>query len=61
MHSNQHRYYDPQSSRFVSKDRIGLAGGLNPFQYAPNPIEWVTRSVSPSGVRKPEVVARTTK
>ncbi|WP_321930421.1 RHS repeat-associated core domain-containing protein, partial [Burkholderia cenocepacia] len=41
LHYNRHRYYDPNSGRFVSKDPIGLAGGLNAFQYAPNPISWI--------------------
>ncbi|WP_279608079.1 RHS repeat domain-containing protein [Burkholderia pyrrocinia] len=41
LHHNRHRYYDPSSGRFISKDPIGLAGGLNAFQYAPNPVEWV--------------------
>ena len=27
--------------RFLSTDPIGLAGGLNLYQYAPNPIRWV--------------------
>ncbi|RQT15728.1 DUF4329 domain-containing protein [Burkholderia contaminans] len=40
LHYNRYRYYDPQSGRFVSKDPIGLAGGLNPWQYANNPIHW---------------------
>nr|WP_244133224.1 RHS repeat-associated core domain-containing protein [Burkholderia gladioli] len=26
---NRHRYYDPSSGRFVGKDAIGLAGGIN--------------------------------
>ncbi|MCO1454915.1 RHS repeat-associated core domain-containing protein [Burkholderia multivorans] len=26
LHCNRHRYYDPGSGRFVSKDPIGLAG-----------------------------------
>ncbi|RQR70887.1 RHS repeat-associated core domain-containing protein [Burkholderia sp. Bp9012] len=38
---NRHRYYDPRSGRFISKDPIGLAGGLNSYQYAPNPVQWV--------------------
>nr|WP_321788553.1 RHS repeat-associated core domain-containing protein [Paraburkholderia sp. J94] len=40
LHYNRHRYYDPASGRFISKDPIGLAGGINAFQYAPNPISW---------------------
>ncbi|WP_080403677.1 RHS repeat-associated core domain-containing protein [Burkholderia ubonensis] len=27
--------------RFISKDLIGLQGGLNAFQYVPNPIKWI--------------------
>ena len=41
LHYNRHRYYDPGLGRFVSKDPIGLAGGLNAFQYAPNPTDWL--------------------
>nr|WP_321840119.1 RHS repeat-associated core domain-containing protein [Paraburkholderia bannensis] len=38
---NRHRYYDPDSEWFISKDPIGLAGGINAFTYAPNPISWI--------------------
>ncbi|RBB41295.1 type IV secretion protein Rhs, partial [Burkholderia reimsis] len=41
LHYNRHRYYDPGSGRFVSKDPIGLAGGINVYQYALNPVTWV--------------------
>ena len=41
LHYNRYRYYDPVSGRFVSKDPIGLEGGVNLHQYAPNPLEWI--------------------
>ena len=41
LHYNRYRYYDPGSGRFVSKDPIGLAGGINAWQYAPNPVGWI--------------------
>ncbi|MCT7304625.1 RHS repeat-associated core domain-containing protein [Ralstonia wenshanensis] len=41
LHYNRHRYYDPSSGRFISKDPIGLAGGLNAHEYAPNPVSWI--------------------
>ncbi|CAM2068867.1 RHS repeat protein [Sulfidibacter corallicola] len=41
LHYNYHRYYDPEMGRFVSPDPVGLLGGENLYQYAPNPIGWV--------------------
>ena len=38
---NTFRYYDPDIGRFISQDPIGLAGGMNLYQYAPNPIRWI--------------------
>lgn len=41
LHYNRFRYYCPQQGRFIHQDPIGLAGGINPYQYAPNPVNWV--------------------
>jgi len=41
LHYNLFRYYDPDSARFTQQDPIGLAGGLNLYQYAPNALGWV--------------------
>lgn len=41
LHYNRHRYYDPDVGRFISQDPIGLTGGTNPYQYAPNPLSWI--------------------
>ena len=41
LHYNRHRYYDPETARFVTQDPIGLVGGENLFRYTPNPTGWV--------------------
>lgn len=41
LHYNLFRYYDPQVGRFIVQDPIGLVGGWNLYQYAPNPLRWV--------------------
>jgi RHS repeat-associated protein len=56
LHYNYHRYYDPRTARFISKDPIGLDGGLNTYQYAPNPIQWIdpfglTKTATPCSAR----------
>lgn len=48
LHYNRFRYYDPDCGRFVSQDPIGLEGGVNLYQYAPNPVGWV----DPLGLKK---------
>ena len=34
LHYNYHRYYDPTLGRFIQPDPIGLAGGLNLYEYS---------------------------
>jgi RHS repeat-associated protein len=41
LHYNRHRYYQPSTGRFLTPDPIKLAGGLNNYQYVPNPVNWV--------------------
>lgn len=41
LHYNLFRYYDPQTGRFTVQDPIGLKGGWNLYQYAPNPQGWI--------------------
>lgn len=41
LHYNRFRYYSPDTGQFINQDPIGLLGGLNNYQYAPNPIQWV--------------------
>ena len=41
LHYNRYRYYEPYSARYVSKDPIGLMGGLNNTKYVSDPNQWV--------------------
>lgn len=41
LHYNTFRYYAPECGQFITRDPIGLAGGLNLYQYAPNPLSWI--------------------
>ncbi|WP_239428588.1 RHS repeat domain-containing protein [Snodgrassella communis] len=41
LHYNTFRYYDPDIGRFTQPDPIGLAGGFNLYQYAPNGLTWI--------------------
>jgi RHS repeat-associated protein len=50
LHYNNYRYFDPECRRFVSQDPIRLLGGLSPYQYVYNPLNWV----DPFGLCKEE-------
>ncbi|MBF1764335.1 MAG: RHS repeat-associated core domain-containing protein, partial [Veillonella sp.] len=41
LHYNLMRYYEPEAGRFVNQDPIGLEGGFNVYQFAPNIQVWV--------------------
>lgn len=41
LHYNTYRYYAPEVGRFTTPDPIGLLGGINLYQYAPNPLSWI--------------------
>ena len=41
LHYNRFRYYDSDVGMFVQRDPIGLMGGSNTYQYAPNPTKWI--------------------
>ncbi|PIT53125.1 hypothetical protein BHC44_06600 [Snodgrassella alvi] len=41
LHYNTFRYYDPDIGRFTQPDPIGLLGGFNLYQYAPNAFGWI--------------------
>ena len=41
LHYNTFRYYDPDTGRFTQPDPIGLLGGFNLYQYAPNGLTWI--------------------
>jgi len=56
LHYNRHRYYNPNTGQFISQDPIGLPGGINSYQYAPNPTGWI----DPLGLCKEAAVANKT-
>ena len=41
LHNNLLRYYDSEAGRFVNQDPIGVLGGENFYQFAPNVQGWV--------------------
>lgn len=50
LHYNEQRFYDPELGRYLRKDPIGFAGGINLYAYVQNnPARWI----DPTG-EKPE-------
>ncbi|AIB35586.1 RHS repeat-associated core domain-containing protein [Pseudomonas simiae] len=41
LHYNRHRYYNPDIGRYLTPDPVKLAGGINTYQYVPNPTGWI--------------------
>lgn len=42
LHYNWHRFYDPDTGRYISADPIGLTGGMNLYAYAGgNPVNLI--------------------
>lgn len=41
LYYNWHRFYDPETGRYISADPIGLAGGMNLYAYVGgDPVNW---------------------
>ncbi len=54
LHYNWHRFYDPETGRYITADPIGLAGGMNLYAYvAGDPVN----AVDPEGLmaKKPKL------
>ncbi|TKD10033.1 RHS repeat domain-containing protein [Polyangium fumosum] len=41
LYYNRFRYYDPEMGAYVSKDPIGLLGGLGAYVYVEDPLAWL--------------------
>ncbi|MGM7643435.1 DUF6531 domain-containing protein [Nocardia sp. JW2] len=40
LHYNFHRYYDPETARYLTQDPLGLAPAPNPGTFPRNPLRW---------------------
>jgi RHS repeat-associated protein len=51
---NLHRYYDPDTARYLSQDPLGLAPAPNPAAYVHNPLTWADPlGLNPCGPQPP--------
>lgn len=41
LHYNRFRYYDPYTGSYLSRDPIGYLGGLNPYSYCGDSLNWI--------------------
>jgi len=41
LYYNRFRYYDCESGQYLCADPVGLAGGMNLYAYASNPLTWI--------------------
>ncbi|MEF8351008.1 RHS repeat-associated core domain-containing protein [Escherichia coli] len=41
LYYNRFRYYDCETGQYLCADPIGLSGGVNLYNYAPNPLVWI--------------------
>ncbi|MDQ0124549.1 RHS repeat-associated protein [Pseudomonas lini] len=41
LHYSRHRYYNPDTGRYLTPRPLNLEGGMNPYRYAPNPTGWI--------------------
>lgn len=41
FHYNRFRYYNPSTGIYISQDPIGLRGGINPYAYGIDPLNWI--------------------
>ncbi|MCK5817795.1 MAG: RHS repeat protein [Psychromonas sp.] len=41
LHYNRFRYYCSHQERFIQQNPIGLAGGINLYQYLADPVNWI--------------------
>jgi RHS repeat-associated protein len=59
LHYNRHRYYNPETGRYLTPDPSKLVGGLNGYRYTLNPTGWVDplglEGCPGDGCRKPAV------